>query len=77
MKRGAEVREQEFLRSISGFLMVLDALDGTNAVEIVSLDSTSVPSCLTSLNPAVDLYEGCLTTFGDGNANMYFIYTST
>ena len=50
--------------------MVLDALDG-NAVEIVSLDGTSVPSCLTNLNPAVDLYEGCLTTFNNGNA--YFL----
>ena len=53
--------------------MVLTALGGNNTVEIVSLDSTSVPPCLTSLNHAIDLYEGCLTTLGGGNAYFSFV----
>ena len=53
-------------------MVLTAALGGNNTVEIVSLDSTPVPSCLTSLNQAVDLYEGCLTTLGGGN--VYFLF---
>ena len=49
--------------------MVVDGLAG-NAVELVSLDTTPVPSCLQSLNPAVQLYDGCLATLNGGNVNF-------
>ena len=50
--------------------MVVDGLAG-NAVELVSLDTTPVPSCLQSLNPAVQLYDGCLATLSGGNVDFY------
>ena len=52
--------------------MVVDGLAG-NAVELVSLDTTPVPSCLQSLNPAVQLYDGCLTTLNGGNVNVLIV----
>ena len=58
-------------------MVLTAALGGNNTVEIVSLDSTPVPSCLTSLNQAVDLYEGCLTTLGGGNVYFLFVEVLT
>ena len=68
----ADLQDQESGCPLSGFLMVVDGLAG-NAVELVSLDTTPVPSCLQSLNPAVQLYDGCLTTLNGGNVNVLIV----
>ena len=50
--------------------MVIDGSAG-NAVDLVSLDSESVPSCLQNLTDSVQLYGGCLTSLSGGEESIY------